>query len=81
VGSFRECFDVSVTLGLETSPVTPQATCVPQKTQADPESTIRACLCTSDLCNGEIDVYGDDDDKEESEDAGKGLPSGHGRDG
>ena len=40
------------------------APCRPQRTQADPGSTIRACLCTTDLCN---DVDQDEDDKDDED--------------
>merc|ERR1719150_3586438 len=50
----RECFPTSVLLGSIERPVEPQATCSPQSVESD---TIKACICTTDLCSG----IGDDD--------------------
>ncbi len=59
IGAFRECFQDDVQLGLATNPVKPGAVCRPQRTQADPASSIRACLCTTDLCNDVQGIYDD----------------------
>lgn len=36
------------------NPVNISSDCVLERTQEDPDSSIRACLCTKDFCNGDI---------------------------
>ena len=50
-GSYRECFSRSYKLGIRSQPIKVTPNCVLQRTQRDPTSSIRACLCTSDNCN------------------------------
>ena len=38
-------------LGKEDFPITPSPTCELARTQSDPRSSIRACMCTQDFCN------------------------------
>ena len=52
-GVFRECFSTSFKLGRRSNPVKVTNSCQLQRTQSDPKSTIRACICTSDYCNGQ----------------------------
>ena len=52
-GVFRECFSTSFQLGRRSSPVKVTNTCQLQRTQSDPNSSIRACICTSNFCNGQ----------------------------
>ena len=51
IGSYRECFSTSIQLGHSNYPVNPLPTCQLSRTQADPRSSIRACVCTQDFCN------------------------------
>ena len=50
-GAFRECFSKRILLGSARNPINVTAECRLERTQGDPDSTIRACLCTKDLCN------------------------------
>ena len=50
-GSYRECFPRSYKLGIRTKPITVTKRCELQRTQRDPTSSIRACLCTTNNCN------------------------------
>ena len=52
-GVFRECFSTSFQLGRRSSPVKVTDTCQLQRTQGDPNSSIRACICTTNFCNGQ----------------------------
>ena len=64
-GSYRECFPTSYKLGIQNQPVRVTKTCELQRTQRDPRSTIRACLCTSDRCNiVPSEVFGNDKSNE-----------------
>ena len=47
----RECFSSSIQLGHSSYPVNPAPSCDLVRTQADPRSSIRACVCTQDFCN------------------------------
>ena len=51
IGSYRECFSTSIQLGHSSYPVSPAPSCELVRTQADPRSSIRACVCTQDFCN------------------------------
>ena len=53
MGSYRECFPSNIILGHPDDPIIPQPKCRLAKTQRDPRSSIRACLCTTDNCNTE----------------------------
>ena len=53
LGSYRECFPSNIILGHPDDPIIPQPRCRLAKTQRDPRSSIRACLCTTDHCNTE----------------------------
>ena len=55
-GVFRECFSTSFKLGRRSNPVQVTSTCQVQRTQSDPKSSIRACICTTDFCNGQDDT-------------------------
>ena len=50
-GAFRECFSKRILLGAARNPINVTEECHMERTQDDPSSTIRACLCTKDLCN------------------------------
>ena len=50
-GSYRECFSRSYKLGIRSRPIKLTPTCELQRTQRDPSSSIRACLCTTSNCN------------------------------
>ena len=50
-GAFRECFSKRILLGAASNPINVTEKCRLERTQDDPNSTIRACLCTKDLCN------------------------------
>ena len=50
-GAFRECFSKRILLGAASNPINVTEECRLERTQDDPNSTIRACLCTKDLCN------------------------------
>ena len=50
-GSYRECFSRSYKLGIRARPIKLTPTCELQRTQRDPSSSIRACLCTTSNCN------------------------------
>ena len=50
-GSFRECFSTGFKLGRPEAPIRVTRSCELQRTQGDPASTIRACICTSNFCN------------------------------
>ena len=47
----RESFSSSIQLGHSSYPVSPAPSCELVRTQADPRSSIRACVCTQDFCN------------------------------
>jgi hypothetical protein len=51
LGSFRECFSTTFQLGQPSSPIRVTKNCDLQRTQGDPASSIRACICTSNFCN------------------------------
>ena len=51
IGSYRECFNTAIQLGQPSFPINPSPVCDLRRTQSDPRSTIRACLCTQDFCN------------------------------
>ena len=38
-------------MGQDSFPINPMPTCKLSRTQADPRSSIRACMCTQDFCN------------------------------
>ena len=40
-----------IQLGQDSFPINPLPTCKLSRTQADPRSSIRACMCTQDFCN------------------------------
>ena len=42
---------MDIRLGQPDNPVNMSDTCVLERTQADPASTIRACLCNKNFCN------------------------------
>jgi hypothetical protein len=50
-GAFRECFSKNVRLGMPDNPINITDECHPEQTQDDPRSSIRSCICTTDLCN------------------------------
>ena len=50
-GSYRECFSRSYKLGIRSRPIKVTEKCELQRTQRDPTSSIRACLCTTSNCN------------------------------
>ena len=52
-GVIRECFSTSFKLGQRSQPVQVTPFCQLQRTQSDPSSSIRACICTEDFCNDE----------------------------
>lgn len=53
-GEIRECFSTSFKLGRRNNPVKVTPRCELQRTQSDPGSSIRACICTSDYCNDDL---------------------------
>ena len=57
-GSYRECFSSNIILGHPADPIIPQPRCKLAKTQNNPSSSTRACLCTTDYCNLEDDSEG-----------------------
>ena len=61
LGSYRECFPSNIILGHPDDPIIPQPRCRLAKTQRDPRSSIRACLCTTDHCNTEEEAELEDD--------------------
>ena len=61
MGSYRECFPSNILLGHPDDPIIPQPKCRLAKTQRDPRSSIRACLCTTDHCNTEEEAELEED--------------------
>ena len=53
-GEIRECFPTTFKLGRRNNPVKVTDNCQLQRTQNDPNSSIRACICTSDYCNDDL---------------------------
>ena len=54
LGEIRECFPTTFKLGRRNNPVKVTDNCQLQRTQNDPNSSIRACICTSDYCNDDL---------------------------
>ena len=54
IGEIRECFPTTFKLGRRNRPIKVTNECQLQRTQNDPNSSIRACICTSDYCNDDL---------------------------
>ena len=54
LGEIRECFPTTFKLGRRNRPIKVTDDCQLQRTQNDPNSSIRACICTSDYCNDDL---------------------------